>query len=279
MTHKFDLISKPNQLKLPNFLIIGVQKAGTTWLHSKLKEHPDIFLPQRKELEFFSRTFNFNEVAINAYIKEFESCTHEICRGEATPSYFFTYDPNSLYQPKLKLNHNIPKNVLSLLGPDLKLLLSFRHPVDRAISAFFHHIRKGRIECQQSIFDVATLGGLLDAGFYARHLQNWLKYYSLDNFHFVTLEQINIEPQFCYDKILKFLGVTNKIINGDPQTIIHKGIERIKVGELIAPKGFENQGPFICKNDIEKLFALYHDDLDALEQITGITLRSNYQIS
>src|SRR5690348_11928752 len=78
---------------LPNFLVIGVEKGGTTWLHTQLKKHPEIFLPNTKEVHFFNK-YNSNFVAhdyfkfgLDWYREFFKDYEGQQAIGEVTPMY------------------------------------------------------------------------------------------------------------------------------------------------------------------------------------------------
>ena len=75
----------------PNFLLIGAQKAGTTWISAMLREHPQIFLPQRKELHFFNRRDNY-ERGLEWYRAQFGQHQGEPAIGECTPNYLWVSD-------------------------------------------------------------------------------------------------------------------------------------------------------------------------------------------
>jgi len=72
---------------LPNFLIIGAQKSGTTWLARILKQHPEIFV-YGKEIHFFDRQQNFDK-GIDWYKGHFEEIPHKQFVGEKTPDYLW----------------------------------------------------------------------------------------------------------------------------------------------------------------------------------------------
>ena len=129
--------------KVPNFLIIGAQKGGSTWLYDVLREHPEIYLPKAIELHHFNRVNCNTKEAIEKYHQNFKNATsaHKMI-GEKTPSYFWTIsESRSTYNPNTRHNPNLVNNVKSQLGHNLKVLVSLRHPVKRAISAFFHHVK------------------------------------------------------------------------------------------------------------------------------------------
>ena len=128
---------------MPNFLIIGAAKSGTTSLWNQLNQHPQIFMHPTKQTNFFaieSETVEFcgppplyqNWYAIRTwedYCSEFSDVTDEIAIGEACNSY--------LYSP------GAANRIRSCL-PDVKLIAVLRHPAERAYSRFLNHRRSGR---------------------------------------------------------------------------------------------------------------------------------------
>ncbi len=72
---------------LPEFLIVGAPKCGTTSLADALSQHPDLFIPERKELGFFDKNWERGMTWLAQY---FEQARSEQLRGEATPDYFAT---------------------------------------------------------------------------------------------------------------------------------------------------------------------------------------------
>ena len=117
-------------MTLPNFLIIGSAKGGTSSLHYYLRQHPQIFMPDLKEPRFFAlegETLNFQnpDSAINhdsvtnlrEYKNLFANAINEIGIGEASPLY--------LYSEKAvrRIKHYVP---------DAKLIVILRNPVDRS---------------------------------------------------------------------------------------------------------------------------------------------------
>ncbi|MDY7015905.1 MAG: sulfotransferase, partial [Cyanobacteriota bacterium] len=128
---------------LPNFLIIGAAKGGTTSLYTWLAQHPQIYMTPVKEPNFFAlqgENFNYpsgtvsqrylDECVTNfeAYLEQFKAVNCEIAIGEASP--FYLYHP----QAASRIQQTIP---------DVKLIAILRDPVERAYSNFLHHIREG----------------------------------------------------------------------------------------------------------------------------------------
>ena len=125
-------------MTMPNFLIIGAQKAGTTSLYYYLEQHPQVYMSPRKEPHFFEGTeMDFRGPGRkirpvtnpDEYQALFDGASTETAIGEASASYL--YSPRS---PTL-----IRKNI-----PDAKLIVVLRNPADRAYSNFLHMVRVGR---------------------------------------------------------------------------------------------------------------------------------------
>jgi hypothetical protein len=131
-------------MTLPNFLILGAAKSGTTALYRYLSEHPDIYLSSYKEPRFllyegadpnqFKGPGDSDRVReairnLKDYEKLFDNVSHETAIGEASPIYLYHHD---ICIPKIKT-----------YIPDSQFIILLRHPVDRAFSMFLHHFRGG----------------------------------------------------------------------------------------------------------------------------------------
>jgi len=124
-------------MTMPNFLIIGAPRSGTTSLHRYLQEHPEIFMSELKELRFFAlegKQLNFcgpcdhtvNQQSITNlenYQEQFKGVTNEKAIGESSPIYLWW--------------EGVPERIKSYL-PDAKLICIFRNPIERAYSDFLN---------------------------------------------------------------------------------------------------------------------------------------------
>lgn len=107
---------------LPNFIIIGAMKCGTTSLHFYLNQHPQIFMSQKKELNFFSRYWDFG---VDWYSSKFPNKENMIC-GEASPSY-----------SKFQVWPNVPQRIHAII-PHAKIIYLVRNPIERIRSQYVH---------------------------------------------------------------------------------------------------------------------------------------------
>jgi hypothetical protein len=180
---------------LPNLLIIGAAKAGTTSLHSYLSEHPDIFMSKRKELSFFDD--KRWSLGIEWYKSNFDSSY--VVNGEASPRY-------TLY---LKLQ-NVPERIKKVLGTP-KMIYTIRDPVDRILSLYTQNAEMWP--------DTLPLK-ITDAGFpqteyllyskYHSQLRRYFEFFPRESIHIVIMERLNADPKRVLAEIFRFVGVDEK---------------------------------------------------------------------
>ena len=107
----------------PHFLGVGTQKGGTSSLYHLLKQHPDLYLPDNKEIHYFTK---FYERGDDWYREQFEAAPAGLLRGEITPFYLF---------------HEAVPDRIHALRHDMKIIVLLRNPVDRTLSQYFHSCR------------------------------------------------------------------------------------------------------------------------------------------
>jgi hypothetical protein len=151
---------------LPNFLILGAQKAGTTWLAKCLGEHPDVFVPEIKEIYYF--THNYGK-GLKWYESFFADWSGEKAVGEGTVSYI--------------KRREAPQRIRETLGDDVKLIASLRHPVERAYSAYRMYWTRGSIP-QDTDFRTFVDQDILEArtlGLYHDQVERYLEQFPREN--------------------------------------------------------------------------------------------------
>jgi len=142
-------------MTLPNFLIIGAAKAGTSSLHQYLSQHPQVFMSSPKEPRFFApelytehlkdpyrsgaKEHRSVPMSLEEYSALFDPVTDEIAVGEASTEY--------LYMP------NTPERIRQLI-PEVNLIAVLRDPAERAFSAFCYQVRDG---CERLSFEQALV--------------------------------------------------------------------------------------------------------------------------
>lgn len=190
---------------LPKFLGIGAAKSGTTSLHDILSKHPELFLPQKKELAFFCTEHHFRE-GLKKYASNFEKAGDKTC-GEITPQYMYSDEAFS--------------RVVETLGSDIKIIVMLRNPADRAYSHYQHMRFRGQdtLSFQEALKAEPTRlrnnvqsrfkYSYLDRGYYARQLKPWIERFGIDNI-FIIIFETDFRGKalnHTLTKLQKFLGV------------------------------------------------------------------------
>ena len=192
---------------LPNFLIIGAQKCGTTWLGEQVGRHPDVYMAPG-EIHYFDKAHRWSR-GPGWYAGHFTSGAGHRRIGEKTPDYLWANGQGT--EGHLPQVH---QNVHSLL-PNAKLITVLRNPVDRVRSALLHLIRTRRLPPDSSLDELALhptgevrAHGVLEKGYYLRQITAYLELYPRD--HFLTLiyeEDVVARPDLAMVKICRFLDV------------------------------------------------------------------------
>jgi hypothetical protein len=121
-------------ITLPNLLIVGAAKCGTTSLHNYLKQHPDIFMTEHKEPHFLinseigERRVHKAVTTLETYEKMFETEADYKYKGESSVMY--------LAFPEFSI-----KNIKKYLDPDVKIIIMLRNPIERAFAGYLHNVR------------------------------------------------------------------------------------------------------------------------------------------
>jgi hypothetical protein len=198
---------------LPDFMIVGAQRSGTSSLFKYLRGHPDLAASLRKETEYFSRRYGEGEAWYRAHFPIRRE--RRALAFEATPDYLF-YPPT-------------PQRVASDL-PDARFVVLLRDPVERAFSHYRHMCRLGfeRMSFEDAVRDEgARIGGEASElkrdpmhysrdllrysyaarGRYAEQLERWFVSFGPSRFLIVRSEDLFGDPSAVFDSVLRFLEV------------------------------------------------------------------------
>lgn len=201
---------------LPNFLIIGAQKSGTTSLYLYLTKHPNIIPAAKKEIHYFDLNSKKTESWYRAFFPREAEMFNGRITGEASPQYMFI--PGVL--PRLKA-----------LLPNVKIIIILRNPVTRAYSHYQHQLRMGRetisfeeaIEAESSrilpgykrmmadedYVDYSYMHfSYLERGKYYDQVLTCFNHFKKENILIIQSEKFNRNPKEEYDKIISFLGLS-----------------------------------------------------------------------
>jgi hypothetical protein len=194
-------------MKLPNFIIFGVQKAGTTSIYNYLQQHPQVYMSPLKETNFWnkdSKDIKPNRIpnkspkilTFEQYAQLFDDVKDEIAVGEASPNYLFHYQTSSelIYQ-------NLPQ---------VKLMAILRDPSERAYSDYLMHIREaengGKTLIEQLKYS-SHKSYVLRKGLYYQPLKCYLEKFNQDQIRVYLYEDLCKSPMQFMQNMYKFLGV------------------------------------------------------------------------
>lgn len=202
-------------MTLPNFMCLGAAKSGTTTLYDILRQHPDIYIPAFKEPHFFDIPENYKN-GIEWYKRNYFRNANKKIIADFTPSYFFEKEA--------------PKRIFKNLGRDMKFLVVFRNPVDRAYSHYLHSKRDdhesenfakslelevSRLKKHENQSDYLSYlrHSYVHQGLYAQMIDRYLQYFSLDNFLFIHFEdELLQERELTIKRILEFLEIDSSVL-------------------------------------------------------------------
>ncbi|WP_298886969.1 sulfotransferase [uncultured Serinicoccus sp.] len=174
--------------RLPNFLYIGPDKAGSTWLHEVLVKHPDIFLTPAKDLYFFDRYY---QRGTEWYRRFFAGAGGERVVGEVCQDYLF--DPTA------------PQRIQDVLGTP-KMMVTLRDPAERAFSSYLYMRKHGRAPATFSEA-LDRIPKLIEHGRYGALLDNYREVFPDEAFHVAVFDDLKADPQRFLDAVLDWLEV------------------------------------------------------------------------
>lgn len=205
---------------LPDFIVIGAQRAGTTSLHANLAEHPLLRPSIMKEIQYFS-------LHIARGIGWYRACFPSLRAGEKTfeSSPFYIFDPA------------VPPRLRATL-PQAKLVVVLRDPVDRAYSHYLHSRMLGHEELSfvdaldaepsrlaaarahdgAGAYYVQRAHSYFSRGLYADQIRHWFRYVDPSSVFIIRSEEMFSSPAKTYADLLGFLGIQSYL----PSSFAHR---------------------------------------------------------
>ncbi|MCF8042040.1 MAG: sulfotransferase domain-containing protein [Desulfarculaceae bacterium] len=185
---------------LPNFLVIGAQRSGTTSLFQVLKRHPQVFIPDVKEVNFFFHDNHYRRGVeyYQSFFKGAPSSALAVC--EASPGY--------ICKP------GVAQRIHDLM-PQAKLVAVLRNPVDRAYSQYWDNRRflAEPLSFEQAI-DVALTPeyrhgerGYFSRGAYINQIESYLELFKRERMLVLIFEDLKQDPEAVFGRCFDFLGV------------------------------------------------------------------------
>ena len=233
--------------KLPNFLIVGAAKCGTSSLHNYLNQHPDIFMPSYnklgmkvKEPRFLIKDLVKNRLPNGVWsFEEYKSLFTDVKNaklvGESTVLYLYYYE------------HAI-KNIKHYLGKDVKIIIMLRNPIDRAYSAFSfasrthqenQSFKEALLNAKTRFDNDENLSPMIlykELGLYYNMVKAYIQ--NFKDVHFIIYDDFIKQTDLEVKRVIDFLNVdqkikinTNIIINAGGMKWDSKVMKNLLVGE------------------------------------------------
>ncbi len=284
--------------KKPEFFIVGAPKCGTTALWYWLRQHPKIFMPEKKELHYFGQDLDMFHPTLEEYLYWFQDVREDQIAGEASASYIYS--------------QTAPYEILEF-SPKAKVIIALRNPVDMVYSLHAQLVFNGeeplkgfreallqepkrkkgywfsRYKKAPTIYFLYTEAGKLSE--YVKRYVNIFK----DRVCIILYDDLK-QPQKVYDRILEFLGVDSefkpsfsvmnpykrprsyllsKVIAAAPSTLVGKLLRKTvspKMRHIIATKLLYWNSHYADKPPLEldlrkQLAECFQDDIVQLSKI------------
>jgi hypothetical protein len=193
--------------RLPDVIVIGAHKCGTTGLHDYLGQHPEIFMSHRKELHYFSggRGWARGEAW---YRRQFHS-DKRLC-GESSPGY--THHPQRPHAPER----------MHALVPQAKLIYIVRDPIRRLLSHYLHsYADRKETRPLAEVLARQEDNPYLLRGCYAYQLTQYQPYYPPSQIHVICQEEMAADTRAVLRGVFRFLGVDEHFDSPLYDQVIH----------------------------------------------------------
>ncbi len=227
--------------KLPTWIGIGCVKCGTSWAWQQLRKHPDLFAPIQKEVHFF----NFCATKdVSWYRTKFQRAKPHQKVGEWTPDYFHHYEAMHLIKEYV---------------PDARLMVIFRHPVERAFSNWKHALQAKRLPKGMTFKESFKNWRVRERSIYSRWLKRWWAVFPKEQLKVMWYEDIKKRPVKFLQELFEHIGVRSDFVPPDHkewfQFPYHKNK---KLNEVT-----------LSQEDREEWLKYYLPHTEELEELTG----------
>lgn len=190
-------LKRPDPELVPDFLVIGFRKTGSTWLHENLHAHPEIYVGDQKGVRYFDRQFHDR---IETYFEHFRDGRQRV-KGDVSPGYV------TLSEPRVRF--------IRRLMPRVKLVLLVRNPVEQEWARVVHDLRKSDRELE-AVPDAEILKHLerskvLRTGGFVRLITRWQHIFSPEQLFIGLYDDVKHHPQRLLTDVFQHIGVTTDV--------------------------------------------------------------------
>lgn len=210
---------KNGEMILPDFLIVGAMKAGSTTLMDYLVSHQEVGIPN-EEINYFDKDSNY-EKGPSWYSKWFRKFTNHKIVGEKTPAY--CYEPKAVER-------------IYEQNPHMKLVWILRNPVKRTYSNYWHYIRIGKeilsvkecLDNEEERVKKDIYKGYFRRSVYVDQIERYLKFFPIEQMHFIIFEEFIKDPEKGLKDLSNFLQITPAKFTQKP-LVSNKGYKPLSI--------------------------------------------------
>ena len=261
------------KVERPDFLVAGGMRCATGWIRECLREHPDIYMPQ-KEPHYYDRNY---EKGLDWYLDFFASNDDEKIVGEKTATYFHYKD--------------VPLRIMEV-NPDMKVIVCLRDPIERMFSHYSMFA-----ESDQSIKEVGFVESIvpgtdvLNWSLYADQVELFKQIIPAENLHFIIYEEKDANPVNYIQDLFVFIGADSAFKSPSAELRTKLGqfehnnrfwgsISKVMLHPR-APKSFRTiysglrpskTGTGLRPEDFQQLSGYFVDEIPRLEELLGRSL-------
>jgi len=286
-------------INLPNLLIVGAAKCGTTSLHNYLKQHPDIFMSKQKEPHFLINS-DIGEDRIHKAITVLEDY-EDLFKTDSIYKYKGESSVMYLAFPEFSI-----KNIKKYLDPDVKIIIMLRNPVERAFAGYLHNLRynpsenlsfEEAFEKSEARYykerDITPDTRYLHVGNYYSQVESFISMFN-DNVLVIMYEDYVNDIDLCLANVFDFLDIDKISVDTSRRHMVGGWIFKRKfLRNLLIPKNnFKSliksllpnkkirkaikqkimnmstvENPSISKDMHKKLTEYYRKDIDNLSKL------------
>jgi hypothetical protein len=207
-----------------NFVGIGAQKGGTTWVAENLAKHPSVAFPAGKEIHFWDWHY---ANGVEWYQNLFQN--DELINGDITPAYAF------MDVAKIK--------ELKSIAPDVPLIYSVRNPMDRAWSAARMMVKRAELTMDEAsdawFIDHFKSAGSRNRGDYIRAVDNWLSVFDESQLLLTNFDDITTRPHALMQTVAEHIGIDSAFFAPEAGNVtlekVHKSVGSSNIRPSLVP--------------------------------------------
>lgn len=176
--------------RLPNFLYLGPDKSGSSWLFEVLRNHPDCFVPACKDVYYFDEHY---DKGMDWYLDFFRDARPGVpAMGELSHSYLFSMEAADRIRQDL---------------PGVKLMASLRQPVERCYSHYLYLVSSGLVTSSFAE-TIDNRPGLTRSSYYAKSVEGYLERFGPERFKVLFFDDLKKDPRHYARQVYDFLGLS-----------------------------------------------------------------------